>query len=117
MFSPVFGRKGGTVLEFHWLAKTVERELGSIKKPSLIFHSRFDDQSDLSNSVLLQRKLGGLTELVVLNDSYHVVTLDRQRTDVADRSVAFCAWVMRQHEQQQEMRRLKHAADRSTAAL
>jgi carboxylesterase len=113
----MFGRKGGTVLEFHWLAKTVERELGSIKKPSLIFHSRFDDQSDLSNSVLLQRKLGGLTELVVLNDSYHVVTLDRQRTDVADRSVAFCAWVMRQHEQQQEMRRLKHAADRSTAAL
>jgi carboxylesterase len=112
-----FGRKGGTVLECHWLAKTVEKELGSIKQPTLIFHPRFDDQSDISNSVLLQSKLGGLTELVVLNDSYHMVTLDRQCLDVADRSVDFCAWVMRQHEQQREMLRLKHAAERSIAAL
>lgn len=112
-----FGRKGGTVLELHRLAKTVAKELGSIKQPTLIFHPRFDDQSDISNSVLLQSKLRGLTELVVLNDCYHMVTLDRQRTDVADRSVDFCAWVTRQHEQQREMLRLKHTANRSIATL
>jgi carboxylesterase len=95
----IFGRKGGTVLEFHWLAKTVEKELSQIKQPALIFHPRFDDQSNISNSMLLQRKLGGLVEVVVLDDSYHMVTLDRQRTDVAARSVIFCAWVAQQHEQ------------------
>ena len=103
----IFGRKGGTVLEFHWLAKTVEKELGWIKQPALIFHPRYDDQSDISNSILLQRKLGGLAEVVVLNDSYHMVTLDRQRADVADRSVTFCARVVQQHEQRQEMMELR----------
>ena len=45
--------------------------------------------------------------MVVLNDSYHMVTLDRQRAYVADRSVAFSAWLARQHKQQQEMMRLR----------
>jgi len=107
----IFGRKGGTVLEFRWLAQTVEKELGQIKQPALIFHPRFDDQSDICNSILLQRKLGGVAEVVVLDDSYHMVTLDRQRADVADRSVTFCAWVARQHAQQREIMRLKSAAD------
>jgi carboxylesterase len=109
----IFGRKGGTVLEFRHLAKSVEKVLGQIKQPALIFHPRFDDQSDMSNSIILQRKLGGFTEVVVLDDSYHMVTLDRQRADVADRSVTFCAWVVRQH----AMMRLKSGGDYSIAAL
>jgi len=113
----IFGRKGGTVLEFSWLAKTVEKELGQIKQPALIFHPRCDDQSDMSNSILLQRKLGGLAEVVVLNDSYHMVTLDRQRADVADRSVTFCDWLVRQRQQEREMLRLKGAGDCSKIAL
>jgi hypothetical protein len=35
-----------------------------------------------------------------------MVTLDRQRANVADRSVTFCAWVVQQQEQRQEMMRL-----------
>ena len=109
----IFGRKGGTVLEFRWLAQTVEKELCQIKQPALIFHPRFDDQSDISNTILLQRKLGGLAEVVVLNDSYHMVTLDRQRGEVADRSVTFSAWVAQQHEQQQEVMRLRGASQQT----
>ena len=90
-----FWRRGGTILEFRRLAKVVENELNQIEQPALIFHPRFDDQSDLSNTILLQRKLAGLAEVVVLNDSYHMVTLDRQRAHVADRSVAFAAWLAR----------------------
>jgi carboxylesterase len=56
----IFGRRGGTVLEFRWLAKTVEKELGQIKQPALILHPRFNDQSDISNSILLQRNSGAL---------------------------------------------------------
>jgi carboxylesterase len=106
-------RRGGTILEFRWLARVVEKELGRIQQPALIFHPRFDDQSDISNAILLLRKLGGLVEVVVLNDSYHLVTVDRQRADVADRSVAFSAWLARQHKQQQETMRFRRGAAKS----
>ena len=106
-------RKGGTILEFRWLAEVVEKELGQIEQPALIFHPRFDDQSDISNAILLLRRLGGLVEVVVLNDSYHLVTVDRQRADVACRSVEFCALLARQHEQRQQIMRLRGAAAKS----
>ena len=106
-------RRGGTILEFRWLAKVVEKELGQIEQPALIFHPRFDDQSDISNAILLLRKLGGLVDVVVLNDSYHLVTVDRQRADVADRSVTFAAWLARQHKQQQEIMRFRRGAAKS----
>src|SRR5262249_54613515 len=38
----VFGRRGGTILEFRRLAKVVEKELIQIEQPALIFHPRFD---------------------------------------------------------------------------
>ncbi len=104
----IFGRKGGTVLEFRWLAEAVKRELELVKQPVLLFHPRFDDQSDISNSILLLKGIRGLTELVVLDDSYHMVTLDRQRTHVADRSVSFAAWVAHRHDQEQEKMREAH---------
>jgi carboxylesterase len=85
----LFGRGGGLVWEFKALAREVKRRLGEISQPALIFHPRHDDQSDLSNSVMLQRRLGGLVELTVLEDSYHMVTLDRQRQVVVDRTVEF----------------------------
>jgi carboxylesterase len=103
----ILWRRGGTILEFRWLAKVVEKELSQIEQPALIFHPRFDDQSDIGNSILLQRKLGGVAGVVVLDDSYYMVTLDRQRAFVADRSVAFSTWLARQHEQQQEMMLLR----------
>ena len=87
----IFGRRGGVVLEFRWLVKETMRGIGTIKQPTLIFHPRHDDQSDISNTMRLQRRLGGLVETVVLEDSYHMVTLDRQRGLVIDRSVAFAA--------------------------
>ena len=46
-------------------------------------------QPDRANSFWLQRNLRGAVSMVVLNDSYHVVTMDRQRQIVADRTVAF----------------------------
>ncbi|HRD77098.1 MAG TPA: esterase, partial [Hyphomicrobiaceae bacterium] len=50
---------------------------------------RHDDQSDIKNTFKLQRALGGLVETVVLDDSYHMVTLDRQRGLVSERSISF----------------------------
>ena len=106
----IFGRRGGTVLEFRWLAEAAKRVLGQVKQPSLIFHPRFDDQSDISNTMLLQRRLGGLTEVVVLDDSYHMVTLDRQRAVVVEKSLVFTDWIARQFQNNLEIERIKQNA-------
>lgn len=77
------------------LVDVVKPQLPGIKTPALIVHAREDDISDLSNTIYLQRKLGGLVDTLVLDDSYHIVTIDRQRSLVADRSAAFARWITR----------------------
>ena len=85
----VFRRKGGTLLEFRRLADDVKARLGEITQPVLAIHTRDDDQSDMASTMLLQTKLGGRVETMVLDDSYHMVVQDRQRQMVADRTAAF----------------------------
>lgn len=85
----IFQINGVKVLEMLRMARATVRNLGSIKQPALVFHPRDDDQSALDNAAELQRKMAGRVELCVLEDSYHVVTLDRQRNYVADRTLAF----------------------------
>lgn len=82
---------GGAVLERRRLAKEVMRELGTIAQPVLILHAREDDYAGLDNAAYLQRELAGPVDLVVLEDSYHMVTVDRQRHVVLDRTAAFVA--------------------------
>ncbi len=82
-------RGGGTVYEFMKLVRNVRPLLSKIRHHTLIFHPREDDQSDMHNTMILQRKLQGLVEVSILEDSYHLVTLDRQRGYVADRTVDF----------------------------
>ena len=87
----LFGRGGGLVLEFRKLVRNVKPLLEKVKQQTLIFHPRHDDQSDLSNTIAIQRNLAGLVELHVLDDCYHMVTLDRQRSIVVERTTEFVA--------------------------
>ncbi|MCC7254170.1 alpha/beta fold hydrolase [Hyphomicrobium sp.] len=80
---------GGAVLERRRLAKEVMKDLGAITQPVLILHAREDDYAGLDNAAYLQRELAGPVDLVVLEDSYHMVTVDRQRHVVLDRTAAF----------------------------
>lgn len=85
----IFAINGVKVLEMLRLSRSTVRDLGSITQPAIIFHPRNDDQSGLDNAAQLQRDLAGRVETCVLNDSYHVVTLDRQRAYVAERASSF----------------------------
>ncbi len=85
----VFGRSGSMLWELKSLRGAVRSQLPEVKQPTLIFHPRNDDQADLSNTTEIQRQLGGLVDVVVLDDSYHMITLDRQRSLVVDRAVDF----------------------------
>src|SRR5205085_123262 len=78
-----------------WLVKQVKREVGQVQQPTLIVHPREDDRASLRNLEYLQTNLGGLIEAVVLDDSYHIVTLDRQRQLVVDRTLEFISQVGR----------------------
>jgi len=80
---------GCAVLEHRRLVNVVKRELKNVEQPALIVHPREDDYADLNNSWYIQRHINGLVDMLVLDDSYHVVTVDRQRHVVVDRAVAF----------------------------
>jgi carboxylesterase len=83
------GTPGRSLLQFRYLTKSVNRVLGLIRQPTLVLHPREDDRASLSNAEHLQRNLGGRVTTVVLEDCYHVVTLDQQRDVVLDETREF----------------------------
>lgn len=89
-----FSTPGIAVLERRRLVEAVLPLVGRIKVPVLILHPREDDYAHLSNAAHLQATLAGPVDLVVLEDSYHLVTIDRQRGVVLDRTLGFLARLM-----------------------
>lgn len=84
---------GGAVLEHRRLVRAARNELHQIDQPTLIIHPRDDDYADLDNAWYLQRNLKGRVDMLVLDDSYHIVTVDRQRHLVVERTAAFVAGI------------------------
>lgn len=82
---------GRLMLELRWLVQRVRSEIAEVRQPALIIHPREDDRASLRNLHYLQSSLRGLTETIVLDDSYHIVTLDRQRQIVVARTLEFAA--------------------------
>jgi len=78
-----------TFVQFNALSSFMRKRLEYIKTPILTFHPREDDFSNISNSFEIIKKVKGRVDLVVLEDSYHIVTLDKQRQVVVDKSVEF----------------------------
>lgn len=87
---------GGAVLEHRWLVEAALPKLDSIAQPTLIMHPREDDIADISNAWRLQRGLRGRVDISALEDTYHVITLDRQRHLVVERSAEFIESVVRE---------------------
>lgn len=85
----LLGTPSQALRELWRLVAALKPRLPDIRQRTLLVHAREDDVASLSNSLYLQRHLGGLVDALILDDSYHLVTLDRQRTEVTDRVVAF----------------------------
>lgn len=87
-----YGRAGvpGTmVLEHRRMVDAAMNLLHRVKQPTLIVHSQEDDYANVNNAHYLKGELTGNVDMVVLNDSYHMVTLDKQRHLVVDSTRAF----------------------------
>jgi carboxylesterase len=89
----VFSTPMRSFAHFNLLVSEVKRDLGKVRQPTLIVHPRQDDIASLKNAQYLQANLGGLVDTLVLDNSYHMVTLDQQRHIVAERTTGFVSWV------------------------
>ncbi|HYM31134.1 MAG TPA: alpha/beta fold hydrolase [Candidatus Cybelea sp.] len=75
--------------ELNTLVRIVCREMPAITTPTLIMHARDDDMTATTNADYIERRLGGLVRKVILDDCYHMITVDRQRGDVVRESAEF----------------------------
>lgn len=87
----LLGTPSGALQQMWALIDQTRREMPTITCPALLVHAREDDVASLSNAFYIQRRLGGLVDAVILDDSYHLVTIDQQRGIVVERSLALAA--------------------------
>jgi carboxylesterase len=71
------------------LIRYVKRLLPEINAPMLIVHSTEDDITHIRNAEDLASKVKGPVRKLYLQDSYHLVTVDRERAKVAKATEAF----------------------------
>jgi carboxylesterase len=84
------GTPGRSMLYLRRLTRQVIAGLPAIRQPTLLLHPREDDRASFaSNAGLLEQRLGGRVRTVVLEDCYHVITLDQQKDVVLDETVIF----------------------------
>jgi carboxylesterase len=69
----------------------IKKEVPTIKTPALILHSSEDDITGVRNALFLQEKLAGPRRTVLLDDCYHMITVDRHREQVVRLSADFIA--------------------------
>lgn len=78
----------GCMYQLYRLARHVEKIAPQVRCPTLIVHAREDDMANPRNAWRLQRALGGPSEVMILEDSYHMVHVDREHAAVAARTAA-----------------------------
>jgi carboxylesterase len=78
-----------SLAEMHGLAADVRRQLSQVSAPCLVALASEDDVASLKNAELVMRGVSAPTELLLLDDSYHMITIDKERRTLIDRSAAF----------------------------
>lgn len=79
----------GAIRQLYLLADHVNRVAPSVTAPTLILHAREDDTSSPANAVRLKARLGGHARIELLDDSYHLIHLDREMARVAQLTADF----------------------------
>lgn len=77
------------IFELVALQREVRRLLPQVRQPALIIHSAQDHTAPLVNLTLLERALPSVRRTVVLERSFHVLTVDAEKELVADEITHF----------------------------
>ena len=87
-----FNKPATVVLESFRLIRAARASLPRVQTPTLIVHATEDDMASLKNAHLVSRRIGARrVETCLLDDTYHVLVLDRRKSDVAARMAQFFA--------------------------
>lgn len=79
-----------TIRETFRLIKAVKRDLGRVTAPILIVHATEDDMATPENARFLAESVASDTvETFLVDDTYHVLTLDRKKHEIAARVTDF----------------------------
>ncbi len=86
-----FKTPASVIRESKRLIRAAKQCLRSVQRPTLVVHSVEDDMASIKNAHFVTSRIGSSRiETFFVNDSYHVLTLDKRKDDIAARVVAFC---------------------------
>ena len=80
---------GISVRELHRLIAVVKRSMPQIMTPTLVLHSLEDDITSRWNADYVERRLGGPVVKVLLDNCYHMITVDLEYRQVIALSTSF----------------------------
>jgi len=86
-----------SLAEFQRLSQHVRNRIGRVRAPSVIVHSSDDDVASLRNVRIVERGVSAPVETVLLDNSYHMVTVDQERATLIERSAAFFNRITESH--------------------
>jgi carboxylesterase len=88
------GNPWWSIIEMRRLSAHVRPRLGQVQAPCLVVHAREDDISAISNAQDIVRGVQRApVELVLLDNCYHMITIDRERRTVISRMADFVAGI------------------------
>jgi carboxylesterase len=86
----IFRTSAVTIHESNRFIKVAKAALPRVKSPALIVHSTEDDTASLKNAHFVAKRISSSkVETFFVDDTYHVVTLDKRRDDIAHRMAEF----------------------------
>lgn len=83
------GNPWPSLSEMLHLSRNVRRSLHHVTSPCLVLHAADDDIAHRRNAELVCDRVSGPVELALLQNSYHMITIDNDRRELIDRSVEF----------------------------
>ncbi|MBN9476193.1 MAG: alpha/beta hydrolase [Bordetella sp. SCN 67-23] len=92
------GNPWSSLTELIDLSATVRRQLRQVRAPCLVMHAAEDDMASVGNAHLVMERVSGPSKLVLLHDSYHMITVDRERREVIRESAEFFSEIAAQRE-------------------
>jgi carboxylesterase len=86
----IFRTSALTLLESNRLISATKKVLPQVNAPTLIIHSTEDDTASLENAHYVAKRISSKKiERFFVDDTYHVLTLEKRRADVANRMAVF----------------------------
>lgn len=85
----LLGNPWHSLADLYQLSTHVRSLLPKVTSPCLVAHASEDDVASVRNAEIVLRGVNAPTELLLLDDSYHMITIDRQRRMLIERSARF----------------------------